>query len=115
MKTIKLTLGLAALALIAGCQDSRVADLEKRVATLEADIAALRNKNNVEQATREQERLDFRACVAEANSLYNADLVNNGSKLKNGGYRIDAATEKVIRQRRIDRIEECKMLHRQGS
>jgi hypothetical protein len=103
--------GTALLCLNAGCQDSRVTNLEQRVNHLEERTRQLeseRAKNSDEDAAR---RAKLENCVAEANADFQKNLVSNGAKARNGSYNVPVPVLTEMQGQKQGKIEECSLLY----
>jgi len=99
----------AALSL-AGCQDTRVTNLEKRVDHLEQTLHQLEaDKTKVadDDSTR---RAKLESCVADANATFQTDLVSNGTKQRNGSYNVSVPVLEQMQRKKQSKIEECRLL-----
>jgi hypothetical protein len=99
------------LVMIVGCQDSRVPALEQRVTRLEQSVHQLeaeRDKTNLDDSAR---RAKLESCVAEANAAFEADLVRNGTKTRNGSYNVPIPVLTEMQSRKQGKIEECRLLY----
>jgi len=94
-----------------GCQDKRVAPLEKRVDELELKVKSLQDAQEQAADARNQKDFQFKMCVQAANDDYFKDVRSNGTR--NGTtYSVSVPVMREIEQRKKDKIEECKLLYR---
>lgn len=101
----------AILFLSAGCQDSRVTNLEQRVNQLENKIRQQETdhaKNADEEAAR---KLKLEACVFRANAEFEASLDSNGTKARNGSYNVPVPVAAEMQRQKQGKIEECRLLY----
>jgi hypothetical protein len=101
---------------LAGCQDTRVTNLEKRVDPLEQTIHQLeadKTRATDEDPARRaqvQEGL-LESCVAAANDAFERNMVSKTTKRRDGSYKAPVPVlDEMQRQKQVD-IEECKRLY----
>ena len=96
---------------LAGCQDNRVNNLEKRVDQLEQTVRQLeadRTKSADDDSAR---RVKLESCVADANATSQADTVSNGTRQRNGSYNIPVPVMEQMQRKKQGKIEECRLLY----
>ena len=101
----------ALLCLTSGCQDSRTANLEQRVSHLEERIHKLEvdRTNSADESAARRTKLEN--CVADANSEFDKNVANNGTKNKNGTYSVDVPLAAEMQKQKQTKIEECRLLY----
>jgi len=82
----------------------KVDALEKRVAELESAKKATKEANTLRDTA-------LRGCLAEAEEVYNAYIELNGKKGADGYYSAPMYIYDEARKRKLDKIEECKLLY----
>jgi hypothetical protein len=100
----------AALSL-AGCQDTRVTNLEKRVGHLEQTLHQLEADKTKTAADDSARRTKLESCLADANAAFQADIVNNGTKQRNGSYNVPVPVQEQMERRKQGKVEECRLLY----
>jgi hypothetical protein len=103
--------GAALLCLGAGCQDTRVTNLEQRVNRLDESVRRLeleRTKSSADDAAR---RAKLENCVAEANTEFQRNVVSNGTKARNGSYNVPIPAITEMQKQKQGKIEECRLLY----
>jgi|SRR2546427_12926463 len=96
---------------LAGCQDTRLSNLEKRVDHLEQavhQLEAARTKAADDDSAR---RAKLESCVAEANAAFERNMVSNGTKQRNGSYTVLVPVLNEMQRVKQGKIEECRLLY----
>lgn len=96
---------------IGGCQDNRVTGLEKRVDRLEQTIHQLEAERTKAADDDSARRAKLESCVADANSVFQTDMVRNGEKQRNGSYNVSVPVMEQMERIKQGKIEECKLLY----
>jgi hypothetical protein len=102
---------LLALAFVfTGCNDTRVAALEKRVTTLEQTV----NQLQADRAAVDKDadrRTKLESCVADADAQFNRDIASNGELQRNGTYNVPVPVASEMQRVKQSKIDECKLLY----
>jgi hypothetical protein len=101
----------AALCLSAGCQDTRVTNLEQRVKNLEDKARQLESERAKSSDGDAARRAKLEGCVAEANADFQKNLVGNGTKARNGSYNVPVPVLTEMQRQKQGKIEECRLLY----
>jgi outer membrane murein-binding lipoprotein Lpp len=96
---------------LAGCQDSRVTTLEKRVDRLEQTVHQLEADKTKAADDDSARRAKLETCVADANATFQTDMVSNGTKQRNGSYNVSVPILEQMQRKKQGKIEECRLLY----
>ncbi len=96
---------------LAGCQDNRVTTLEKRVDHLEQTVHQLEADRTKAADDDSVRRAKLESCVADANAAFQTDMVNNGTKQRNGSYNVSVPVLEQMQRQKQSKIEECRLLY----
>jgi hypothetical protein len=108
----KAVIAMLATALsFAGCQDTRVTNLEKRVDQLEQTTHRLEADRSKAVDDNSARRAKLESCVMEANASFDRDKVNNGTKRRNGTYNVSVPVLEQMQRQKQSKIEECRLLY----
>jgi hypothetical protein len=108
---IAMLTGALVLCLTTGCEDARIANLEKRVSQLEEKNRQLESnkEKSSEESTARQVKLEN--CVAQAEAEFQKDVVGNGTKTRNGLYSVPVPVQSAMESKKRGKIEECRLLY----
>jgi hypothetical protein len=100
---------------LAGCQDTRVTNLEKRVDHLEQAIHQLeadKTKATDEDPARRAKVLEgmLEICVA-ADDAFERHMVSKSTKRRDGSYKVPVPVLTEMQREKQDMIEECRRLY----
>jgi len=96
---------------LAGCQDTRVNNLEKRIDQLEQTIRQLQADRTKAADDDSARRAKLESCVADADADFQKFLVSNGIKQRNGSYNVAVPVLEQMQRQKQGKIEECKLLY----
>lgn len=99
------------IVLLTGCQDTRLQTLEQRVNRLEQSVHRLESEHSKSASDESALRAKLESCVAEANAAFDRNLVQNGTKARNGGYSVPVPVLGEMQRQKQGKIEECKLLY----
>ena len=105
------SVGLVAVLSLAGCQDTRVINLEKRVDHLEQAVHHLEADRARTVDDESARRAKLETCVAEANAEFQRNLVRNGTRARDGSYNVPVPVLAEMQRQKRDKIEECRLLY----
>ena len=101
---------------LAGCQDTRVTNLEKRVDHLEQTIHQLETDKT--KATDEDPAMrakvlegSLELCVETANDAFERKMSSNSTKRRDGSYKVPVPVLDEMQREKQDMIEECRRLY----
>ena len=109
--TKSFVVAMSAALSLAGCQDTRVTNLEKRVDHLEQTLHQLEAEKTKAADDDSARRAKLESCVADANAAFHTDMVGNGTKQRNGSYNVSVPVLEQMQRQRQGKIEECRLLH----
>ncbi|MBZ5526562.1 MAG: hypothetical protein LAN71_01480 [Acidobacteriia bacterium] len=96
---------------LAGCQDTRVTNIEKRVDHLEQTVHQLEADRTKAADDDSARRAKLESCVAEANAAFERNTISNGTRLRNGSYNVPVAVVSEMQKAKQGKIEECRLLY----
>lgn len=96
---------------LAGCQDARVTNLEKRFDHLEQTVHQLEADRTRVADDDSARRAKLESCVAEANAAFERNMVSNGTKQRNGSYNVPVPVLEQMERQKQGKIEECRLLY----
>jgi outer membrane murein-binding lipoprotein Lpp len=96
---------------LAGCQDTRVSNLEQRVNHLEQSVHELESQRDKHADDDQARRQKLEACVAEANAEFDRNIAGNGTKLRNGTYNVPVPVVTEMQRQKQGKIDECRLLY----
>src|SRR5712691_1284651 len=107
----KLAFTVTAALSLAGCRDTRVTNLEKRVDHLEQTVHQLEADRTRAADNDSARRAKLESCVAEANAAFERNMVSNGTKQRNGSYNVPVPILEQMQRQKQGKIEECRVLY----
>src|SRR5437899_8943426 len=96
---------------LAGCQDTRVNNLEKRVDHLEQTVHQLEADRTKAADDDSARRAKLERCVTEANAAFERNMVSNATRQRNGSYSVPVPILSEMQRVKQGKIEECRLLY----
>jgi outer membrane murein-binding lipoprotein Lpp len=110
-QALSIALVLIGLTLIGCATASDQETLRRKVDTLEKKVAELESAKKATAEANSLREAALRGCLAEAERIYWAYVKLNGTDKGNGNYSATQYVWDQARQRKLDKIEECKLLY----
>jgi outer membrane murein-binding lipoprotein Lpp len=107
----KVMIAVAGALTLAGCQNARVTDLEKRVDRLEQSTRQLEADRTKAADEDSKRHAKLETCVAEANVAYERSTASNGTRQRDGSYSVPVTSVTVMDRAKQEKIEECRLLY----